>query len=158
MERLWAPWRYGYIKADKPRGCIFCEKTKERKDEDNLIVYRGQKNFIILNSFPYNPGHLMVTPYSHVGNLEELTREELTDHMELMAKALEALKRAFSPAGFNTGMNLGRIAGAGIEDHIHSHIVPRWQGDTNFMPIFADTRVIPDSLQNVYRKLKEFLV
>jgi len=158
MERLWAPWRYGYIKADKPQGCIFCEKTKERRDEENLIVYRGQKNFIMLNTFPYNPGHLMVTPYSHVGSVAELTREEMTDHMELIAKALEALKKAFSPAGFNTGMNLGRVAGAGIEDHIHSHVVPRWQGDVNFMPIFADTRVIPDSLQNVYRKLKEFLV
>ncbi|MBI4332235.1 MAG: HIT domain-containing protein [Chloroflexi bacterium] len=158
MERLWAPWRSGYIKAEKPRGCIFCDKTKENKDEQNYIVYRGKKNFIILNTYPYNPAHLMVAPYSHIGNLEELTREELTDHMEVMAKAIEALKKAFSPAGFNTGMNLGRVAGAGVEDHVHCHVVPRWQGDTNFMPIIGDTRVLPDSLSNVYRTLKEFLV
>lgn len=158
MERLWAPWRSGYIKAEKPRGCIFCDKIKENKDEENLIVYRGKKNFIMLNSYPYNPAHLMVAPYSHIGNLEELTREELTDHMELMAKAIEALKKAFGPAGFNTGMNLGRVAGAGIEDHVHSHVVPRWQGDTNFMAVLGETRVLPDSLHNVYRTLKEFLV
>lgn len=158
MERLWAPWRAGYVKAEKPRGCIFCDKTKEAKDEENLIVYRGKKNFLILNAYPYNPAHLLVVPYGHYGNLEEMTREELTDHMELMAKAIEALKKAFSPAGFNTGMNLGRVAGAGIEDHLHSHVVPRWQGDTNFMPIVGDTRVLPDSLRNVYRTLKEFLV
>jgi ATP adenylyltransferase len=158
MERLWAPWRYGYIKMEKSPGCIFCDKTKQRKDEENYIVYRGEKNFIILNSFPYNPGHLMVAPYSHIGNLGELTREEMTEHMELLARAVEALKKAFSPAGFNLGMNLGKIAGAGIEDHIHSHIVPRWQGDTNFMPVLADTRVLPEGLQSVYRKLREFIV
>lgn len=158
MERLWAPWCRGLAKADEPRGCIFCEKAKEKRDEENLIVYRGKKNFIILNSSPYNPGHLIVAPYNHVAEVKELTPEEMTDHMEIIVKAMQALDRAFSPAGFNMGMNIGRVAGDGTEDHIHSHVVPRWRGDANFISVLADTRVLWDSSQNVYQKLKEFLV
>ncbi|MDP2718891.1 MAG: HIT domain-containing protein [Dehalococcoidia bacterium] len=158
MEQLWAPWRFPYIKSDRPPGCVLCDAAKERKDDQNLIVLRGENNFVILNAYPYNPAHVMVAPYSHVGSPGELSREELANHIELVVKAIEALRKAFSPAGFNTGMNLGRVAGAGIEDHIHTHVVPRWEGDTNFMPILADTKVLSESMESVYKKLKEYLV
>jgi len=154
MERIWAPWRIEYILMEKPEGCILCEKPEEDKDEQNYILYRGDKNFIILNSYPYNPGHLMVAPYRHTGNLEELTGEERNEHFEMVSRAIRALREAFNPGGFNIGANIGKVAGTGIDDHFHSHIVPRWQGDTNYVPVLADVRVVPQALAETYQKLK----
>ena len=154
MERIWAPWRIEYILMEKPEGCILCEKPEEDKDEQNYILYRGDKNFIILNSYPYNPGHLMVAPYRHTGNLEELTEEERNEHFEMVSRAIRALREAFNPGGFNIGANIGKVAGTGIDDHFHSHIVPRWQGDTNYVPVLADVRVVPQALAETYQKLK----
>ena len=154
MEHIWAPWRMEFIRMDKPEGCIFCQKPEEMKDEANLIVYRGKKNFVILNSFPYNPGHLMVTPYRHTPSLEEMTDEELQEHFEIVKRSTKALRRILNPAGFNIGVNIGRSAGAGIIDHAHTHIVPRWEGDTNFMPLVANVRVVPEALVSTYQKLK----
>jgi ATP adenylyltransferase len=154
MEFIWAPWRIQYIQMEKPEGCILCEKPKEDTDAENYLLYRGGKNFIILNSYPYNPGHLMVAPYRHVSSPEELDDEERREHFNLVTRCLTVLKKELNPAGFNVGMNLGKIAGAGIEDHIHSHIIPRWQGDTNFVTVVSDIRVIPEALTDTYLKLK----
>lgn len=157
MEQLWAPWRIEYILQAEKDGCFLCEKPKESKDESNLILYRGKGNFIILNSFPYNTGHLMVAPYRHIGNLDGLTDEEAKEHFNLVKLGLKLLIEVVKPAGFNIGMNLGKAAGAGVDDHIHTHIVPRWQGDTNFMPVIADTKVLPEALAKTYKKLKDSL-
>ena len=133
MKHIWAPWRIEYILREKPEGCILCDKPKEDKDVQNYILYRGDKNFIILNSYPYNPGHLLVAPYRHAGSLEELTEEERNEHFEMVSRSIKVLREVFKPGGFNIGANIGKVAGAGIDDHFHSHIVPRWQGDTNYM-------------------------
>ena len=154
MEQIWAPWRIEYIQMEKPEGCILCDKPKQKDDVANYILYRGSKNFVIMNSYPYNPGHLMVAPYRHVANLEELTDEERHEHFSMVSRGVELLKETFNPTGFNIGMNIGRVSGAGIDDHIHTHIVPRWQGDTNFMPVIADVRVVPEALAETYDKLK----
>ena len=154
MERIWAPWRIQYIQIEKPEGCILCEKPEQNKDALNYILYRGDKNFIILNSYPYNPGHLMVAPYRHVTSLEELTEEERHEHFEIVTRSIRVLRQVFNPGGFNIGINVGKAAGAGIEDHVHTHIVPRWQGDTNFMPVMADIRVVPEALDETYKKLE----
>ncbi|MBP1708176.1 MAG: family hydrolase [Chloroflexi bacterium] len=155
MERIWAPWRVEYIRTKNPPGCIFCDKPRENKDAGNYILYRGKLNFIILNSFPYNPGHLMVVPFRHIGQLEELTADERCEHYEIVTRAVGALRQAVNSENFNIGMNLGRVAGAGIADHIHTHVVPRWNGDNNFMPVIGETRVISDSLENIYSLLKK---
>jgi len=139
---------------EKPEGCILCDKPKQKDDVANYILYRGSKNFVIMNSYPYNPGHLMVAPYRHVANLEELTDAERHEHFDIVSRSVKLLKEVFKPTGFNIGMNLGKVAGAGIDDHIHTHIVPRWQGDTNFMPVIADVRVMPEALAETYDKLK----
>ena len=154
MQQIWAPWRIPYILMKKPEGCIFCEKPGENNDALNYILHRGGKNFIILNRYPYNPGHLMVVPYRHIANLEELTEEERHEHFEMVSRAIRVLRRVFKPDGFNIGANMGKIAGAGIEGHFHTHIVPRWQADTNFMPVLADVRVVPEALADTYQKLK----
>ncbi len=154
MEQIWAPWRIKYIEMEKPRGCILCEKPGQNNDVPNYILYRGNKNFVIMNSYPYNPGHLMIVPYSHAASLDELTSEELHEHFDIVSRSVKVLKQIFNPGGFNLGINLGRIAGAGIEDHFHTHIVPRWQGDTNFMAVISDVRVIPEALAETYEKLK----
>ncbi len=154
MERIWAPWRIQYIEMEKPVECILCEKPKQNKDAQNYILHRGEKNFIILNSYPYNPGHLMVSPYRHIASPEELTEEERREHFEIVSRSVEVLRRVFSPGGFNIGINLGKAAGAGIDDHVHTHIVPRWQGDTNFMAVLSDVKVLPEALADTYRKLK----
>lgn len=154
MERIWAPWRIQYIQMEKPKGCFLCDKPKENKDVLNYILYRGDKNFILLNSYPYNPGHLMVVPYQHVTGLEELTEAERHEHFELVSRSLKVLKQVFNPAGFNIGINVGKAAGAGVEDHVHTHIVPRWQGDTNFMPVLANAKVLPEALNETYQKLR----
>jgi ATP adenylyltransferase len=153
MKHIWAPWRIEYIKAEKPAGCILCDKPKENKDKENYILYRGKKNFVMLNSFPYNPGHLLIAPYRHVGNLEELTETERNEHYELVSRSIAVLKKVMKPAGFNIGANLGKVAGAGIADHFHSHIVPRWQGDNNFMPVLGEVKVIPQALEDTYEAL-----
>ncbi len=157
MERLWAPWRMAYVKKaarKEYKGCIFCEALK-RDDEDALIVYRGKLGFIIMNLYPYNPGHLMVVPNRHVASLEDLGREELLELMLLVNASLRGLREAVSPHGFNIGVNLGQVAGAGIEDHVHIHIVPRWSGDTNFMPVIGNTKVIPQALKETYEAIRK---
>ncbi|MEN2996157.1 MAG: HIT domain-containing protein [Acetomicrobium sp.] len=157
MDVLHAPWRMKYIdKSNKEKiDCIFCEFIKEREDEKRLILYRGKKAFIMFNAFPYNPGHLMVAPYRHTGNYDELNQEEILEINLLVQKCLKALKKTMDPHGFNIGINMGKVAGAGFEDHVHVHIVPRWEGDTNFMPVVGETKVIPEALDVTYRKLKE---
>ena len=154
MEHIWAPWRMEYILMNKPAACILCDKPAEKRDEPNYILHRAEKNFIILNAFPYNPGHLLVAPYRHIAGLDDLTVDELHEHYELVSQCIGVLRKALNPAGFNIGTNTGKVAGAGIDDHVHTHIVPRWQGDVNFMPVVADTRVIPEGLADTYRKLK----
>ena len=154
MEQIWAPWRIMYIQMEKGEGCILCDKPKQNTDGSNYILHRGDTNFIIMNSYPYNPGHLMIAPYRHIANLEELTDEERHEHFEIVCQSIKVLRQVFNPAGFNIGINIGRVAGAGIEDHIHTHIVPRWQGDTNFMPVIADVRIVPEALAGTYEKLR----
>ena len=159
MERLWAPWRMRYIEnADNAEGCIFCTKPAEKRDAENLIVLRGEHAFVMMNAFPYSNGHLMVSPLKHTATLDDLTDEEMLDLMDLTRKGVNLLKKAFKPDGFNIGINLGRIAGAGIADHVHIHVVPRWNGDTNFMTVLGDVRVIPESLEVVYGRLVEQLI
>jgi ATP adenylyltransferase len=153
MKHIWAPWRIQYIQTEKPAGCILCDKPKESKDAENYILYRGEHNFIMLNSYPYNPGHLLVAPYRHVGTPEDLTAAERNEHFELVSRGIAVLKEAFKPGGINFGANLGKVAGAGIDDHFHSHIVPRWQGDTNYIPVLADIRVMPQALADTYKTL-----
>jgi ATP adenylyltransferase len=146
MERLWAPWRLEYIKrADEEQGCIFCAAV-EALDEDGLVVRRGEHAFVLLNKFPYASGHVMVAPYRHVAEFGELTDEEALELHRLAQQALEALAAAYQPQGYNLGWNLGRVAGAGVLDHVHQHVVPRWGGDTNFMPVLADVKVLPEHL------------
>jgi ATP adenylyltransferase len=153
MKYNWAPWRIEYIRAAKPKGCILCEKPKQDKDAANYILYRGKLNFIMLNAYPYNPGHLLIAPYRHVSGLTGLTDKERNEHYSLLSHGIEVLEKAFHPAGYNIGSNLGKVAGAGIDDHFHSHIVPRWQGDTNFVPVLADVRVVPQALKDTYKDL-----
>jgi ATP adenylyltransferase len=153
MEYIWAPWRIQYILQEKPKGCILCDKPKEDNDEENCIVHRGRKNYVMLNCYPYNPGHLLIVPYSHVPSLEDLTDEECQEHFGLVSRSLTVLREAFHPQGFNIGANIGAVAGAGIDDHFHSHIVPRWQGDTNYVPVLADVRVVPQALADTYKQL-----
>lgn len=154
MEQIWAPWRMQYIQMEKPKGCFLCKKYRQDNDAANYILYRGEKNFVIMNSYPYNPGHLMVAPYRHVATLEGLTKEELHEHSDLVIRSLKVLRQAFNPAGFNIGVNIGKVAGVGLKGHIHTHIVPRWQGDTNFMPVTADTKVVSEALAETYHKLE----
>jgi len=159
-EQLWAPWRLKYIEsADKTEGCIFCDfpLLDEAQDAANLIVYRGANAFLILNAFPYSNGHLMVVPYRHTCRFEDFIDAEMLEVMQLTRLAIALLQATFRPDGFNLGVNMGRVAGAGIADHLHWHIVPRWHGDTNFMPVMADVRVIPESLQVVYERLRTAL-
>lgn len=144
-----------YIGEEKSEGCIFCEKSKDNDDEKNLIVYRGVHSFVMLNLYPYNPGHIMIAPYSHKAGLSDLEVNESADLMTTLNRAIEALRSSVSPDGLNIGINLGAVAGAGVIDHIHVHAVPRWLGDTNFMPVLADAKVIPEHLKQTWVKLKE---
>ncbi len=145
-----------YIQStDKPSGCIFCAFPEEDKDEENLIIHRGKRSFVILNRYPYNSGHLMVVPYRHTSNYGSLTTEEICEIHHLSSVSIEVMKSTIKPDGFNLGINLGKVAGAGVEDHVHLHIVPRWNGDTNFMPVMGDIRVIPQSLEDTYRVFRE---
>lgn len=156
MKQLWAPWRMSYIVSKKPKECFFCKASKERRDMENYVLYRGKKCFIMLNAFPYNNGHLMIAPYNHIEDIEKISNEEIVEIMNLLKLSIRLLNRTFKPHGFNIGFNLGKIAGAG-ERHIHMHVVPRWMGDTNFMPIIANTKVISDSLKHTYQELTKNL-
>ncbi|BCL81780.1 HIT family hydrolase [Ktedonobacteria bacterium brp13] len=159
MENLWAPWRMAFIEPKTPPqpGCIFCTQPAAHEDTQYHILHRGQYCFMMLNLYPYNNGHLMVAPYEHVGALDELSAETLADMMAQAQWALRALRKSMSPDGFNMGINMGKVAGAGFAGHIHYHIVPRWDGDTNFMPVLADTKVMPEHLDTVYQKLLQAL-
>ncbi len=159
MDRLWAPWRIHYIKQPKIEGCIFCEKWNDspEKDKENHVVYRGKEAFALLNIYPYNNGHLMVAPTMHVASAEDLSEQAWLEIITIMKLMVTALRGTLHPHGFNIGMNVGRVAGAGIDDHVHLHIVPRWNGDTNFMPILTDTKVLHQSLDEVHHLLVEYL-
>ncbi|MFO7897341.1 MAG: HIT domain-containing protein [Candidatus Cloacimonadales bacterium] len=154
-EILYSPWRIKYIMDKKPEDCIFCLKPQAEDDRAHLILHRGQHCFIIMNLYPYNNGHLMVVPYRHVSTLQELDSEELSDLMNLAKLCETVLQKVYQPNGFNLGMNLGKAGGAGIESHLHLHIVPRWNGDSNFMSVTGNTRVVPESFQRAYSNLKE---
>jgi ATP adenylyltransferase len=152
-KQLWAPWRLEYIKqADEQSGCIFCD-AEAASDEDGLIVHRGELAFVLLNKFPYSSGHVMVAPNRHVGDFGELDDAEASEIHRLAAEALGALAVVYEPQGYNLGWNLGRIAGAGVLDHVHQHVVPRWAGDTNFMPVLADVKVVPEHLVETRERL-----
>lgn len=153
MKKLWAPWRKGYVEGGAPEGCIFCAKVNARDDEKQHLLRRGKTCFSMLNKFPYNGGHLMVAPFRHVGGLDGLDAGELAELMTMVRDSVALLKRTLNPDGFNIGINLGRAAGAGVEDHVHVHVVPRWNGDTNFMPVTAGTKVISHALDEMYARL-----
>jgi len=154
MKTLWAPWRIEYITGEKNEGCIFCDKPKEGNDKKNLILYKGETSFIIMNRYPYSNGHLMAVPYRHTNSMSELDDKEALELMNLTTKCIKILK-VMNPDGFNIGMNLGNAGGAGIDDHLHFHIVPRWNGDTNFMPLIGDVKVMPEYLEDTYETLSE---
>lgn len=158
-SQLWAPWRYAYVSTTGKKSdesCVFCEAPK-KSDEEALILYRGERAYVILNRYPYNNGHLMVVPYRHVARLEELNLEELVEMMKMVRASLKALQEAYRPDGFNVGVNIGKAAGAGIEGHVHVHVVPRWFGDTNYMAVLAGVSVIPQLLSDSYQVLKPLL-
>ena len=155
MKRLWAPWRLEYIQsADEHDGCIFC-RAADTDDESGLVVHRGERAFVLLNRYPYASGHLMVAPYRHEATFGALSSDEALEIHHLGATATGVLEQVMSPQGFNLGWNLGRVAGAGIVDHVHLHAVPRWAGDTNFMPVLADVKVMPEALEATRRKLAD---
>ncbi|MEW6215633.1 MAG: HIT domain-containing protein [Nitrospirota bacterium] len=155
METLWAPWRMTYILSEKTDKCIFCELPKQEKDRDrdNLILYRSSHNFVMMNRYPYNNGHLMVVPYFHTPSLDGLIDEALLDFMKVTQHSIQSLKKALMPEGFNIGINIGKVAGAGMEEHLHLHMIPRWAGDTSFMTVFGEVRVIPEHIMSTYDKL-----
>lgn len=155
-ERLWAPWRLEYIEmpGEKGEGCIFVDLPLEEDDAKNLILYRGKTAFVILNAFPYTNGHLMVAPYKHTKDMADLSNEEMLEIQQLIRDGVRWLTKAYGPEGFNIGANLGKAAGAGIADHLHWHVVPRWAGDTNFMPVTGGVRVLPQSLPESYARLR----
>jgi ATP adenylyltransferase len=156
LERLWTPWRMEYMSsmgADSG-SCFFCEALQADKDEELLVLHRGESAFVIMNAFPYNTGHVMIAPMRHSGDLSELEPAERSELMELTNRTIDVIKEAIGPEGFNTGMNLGRIAGAGVPGHLHVHVVPRWAGDTNFMPIVGRTKVLPELLTDTAAKLR----
>jgi ATP adenylyltransferase len=156
MDHIWSPWRMKYIGRQKtPRGCIFCSALKKEDGADNLIVTRGKLAFVILNRYPYTSGHLMVVPYTHVRTMEELDESSLSEVMILIRRAIATINSVYKPEGFNIGANLGTVAGAGIANHIHFHVVPRWGGDTNFMTSVSGTRVLPEDLGDTYQRLKD---
>ncbi|TAN61122.1 HIT domain-containing protein [bacterium] len=154
MNRIWAPWRIHYISgARKQRGCLFCRVSGQKSDRKNLVVSRSKCSFSILNKFPYNNGHIMICPYRHIKDLSDFKKSEILDFFALADRAQKSLKKALNPDGFNLGINMGKVAGAGIAHHLHLHIVPRWKEDTNFMPVVFDTKIISQSLDELYEKL-----
>jgi ATP adenylyltransferase len=153
MKHLWSPWRLEYLTAAKEESCVFCEAARAGDDRESLVLLRGQRAFLILNRYPYNNGHFMSVPYAHVPSLEDLDAETLAEMMHLLNRGLAALRQALYAQGFNIGANLGEVAGAGIEEHVHIHAVPRWLGDTNFMPVLGDMRVVPQTWNQTYDDL-----
>ncbi len=156
MERLWTPWRMQYVGGSQSSDCIFCDKAREDRDAENLILHRADRAFVILNLYPYNSGHLMVAPFQHSGDLAGLPTEMMAAIWSLVQQSVVALSAEYRPDGYNLGMNLGRVAGAGVPDHVHLHVVPRWNGDTNFMPLTAETKVLPESLDQTYARLRPY--
>ncbi|MCF7912635.1 MAG: HIT domain-containing protein [Candidatus Cloacimonetes bacterium] len=152
---LYSPWRLDYINSPKEEGCIFCLEESEKNDEKHLILFRGKLSFVIMNMYPYNNGHLMVVPNRHTNSIISLSDAERNDLFELVQCTVKIIEENYKPQGINIGMNIGKAAGAGIDEHIHVHIVPRWSGDVNFMTSIAATRVIPEKFENVYHRLKE---
>lgn len=157
MERLWAPWRMEYIRMPKDdrNGCIFCDKSNSEEDEENLIVHRGKYCFLLMNLYPYNNGHLLVAPYEHVSEFENVDISVQVEMLQVASKSMMIMRRVMRAEGFNFGANFGEIAGAGIKEHVHLHIVPRWKGDTNFMPVIGHNKVQVDSLSETCRILKK---
>ncbi len=155
MKILWAPWRMKYIEEAQKGGseCFICKAYRSESPEESLVLYRDENVIILMNKYPYNTGHLLVAPRRHVPSYEELTEEELCALNMAVKKSLRLLREVLKPDGFNIGVNLGRVAGAGLEDHLHIHVVPRWNGDTNFMPVIAETKVLPEALEDTYKKL-----
>ena len=156
MDRIWAPWRIDYIKGPKEEGCVFCNAAALGDDRAALILFRGRTAFVIMNKYPYNNGHLMVASFRHLADFGALTPDESLEAMRLLQECHRIMTEAFHPHGFNAGLNLGRCAGAGVEDHLHFHIVPRWNGDTNFMPVLGETRVISQHIEETYDELRPF--
>ncbi len=156
-QRIWAPWRGDYIiEANKPQSsCLFCDLLGKTPSKENLVVFFSEHSFVVLNKFPYNNGHIMIVPKKHVDSPEKLLKEEYADLCELLNLSLKVIKTVYSPQGCNIGMNLGKVAGAGIDDHIHYHLVPRWNGDTNFMPVFTEVKVIPEHIETSYGRILE---
>jgi ATP adenylyltransferase len=160
VEKLFSPWRSHYISSfsgEKQPGCVFCSALAGRDDEESLLVYRGATCFVLMNRFPYNSGHLMIIPNRHTADFQSLTREEFDESMQLLQASQRALTELSKPQGFNIGMNLARVAGAGIDDHLHWHIVPRWNGDTNFVPVLADVKVVSEDMAEQWRRLHELM-
>jgi len=155
MKRIFAPWRYKYIKNPDSEGCIFCRAVSSNDDRKSGVLFRGEFSFVIMNKYPYNNGHIMVAPYKHTGNFGDMNEDEMLELSVNIRKWQEVIKKAMKPDGFNIGMNIGRIAGAGFENHLHYHLVPRWSGDTNFMPIIGETKVVPISIDEAYDILLE---
>jgi ATP adenylyltransferase len=157
MKELWAPWRIEYFKKAKGKGCFLCRSFASARDRDNLILQRGKTCVVLMNRYPYTSGHLMVAPGRHVATLEEMRPPELAEMMQLTQAAIRALKKIARPHGFNIGVNIGEAAGAGLKDHIHLHIVPRWTGDTNFVTVMADVRILPQALQELWKELRKVM-
>jgi len=156
MDYLWTPWRYQYVSQPGANpACIFCEALKRKDDAETLVLFRGRLNFILLNRYPYTTGHAMIAPYEHVGELERAAPETLAEMMELAQRLQRACAAEYKPEGYNLGMNLGKIAGAGVADHLHLHVLPRWAGDTSFMTTVSETRLEPEDLASTYKKLKK---
>ena len=156
MENIWAPWRKEFILSKKEENCFFCTAIKDNQDRKNLVLHRGKECFCILNKYPYNSGHLMVAPKMHKDDLSKLSDSEMLELLTLTRDVKDILTKKLKPEGFNLGINFGKVAGAGVEDHVHLHLVPRWKGDTNFMPVIAETKVIPQSLEDLYLELKDY--
>jgi ATP adenylyltransferase len=157
MERLWTPWRRTFIEGshDRPPGCFLCELAADpSQDADRFVLFRGERVFVLLNLYPYNNGHLMVAPYAHTGDFVALERETAAELMQVTQRSVGALTAVYTPEAFNVGLNLGKAAGAGVPDHLHVHVVPRWNGDTNFMPVVGETKVLPETLDQTYERLK----
>lgn len=154
IDKLWAPWRIEYITNPKEKDCFFCKYPKENNDKKRLIISRGKSAFVIMNFYPYTNGHLMVAPYEHTSEFSDLGNDTKLEMINLVEGSIRVLKKVMNPQGFNIGLNLGEVSGAGIKDHLHFHIVPRWSGDTNFMPVIAHTKVIVEGLQETWEKLR----
>jgi len=156
MDHLWTPWRKDYImQGETQPGCIFCNALEKEDGPENLIVARGKQVFVIMNRFPYTSGHVMVVPFAHLPSFEDLEAQNLAELMEWITHSMRVLRKLYRPEGFNIGANIGAVAGAGIADHVHFHIVPRWGGDTNFMSTLAGTRVLPETLEDTFQRLRQ---